>query len=51
MESRSVPREESKQQVAIFPEGKEADVQTQELLSRYRLSFLCVKPAQRLQKA
>nr|XP_038948774.1 ankyrin repeat domain 36 isoform X4 [Rattus norvegicus] len=34
MESRSVPREESKQQVAIFPEGKEADVQTQELLSR-----------------
>ncbi|XP_032772833.1 ankyrin repeat domain-containing protein 26-like [Rattus rattus] len=34
MESRSVPQEESKQQVAIFPEGKEADAQTQELLSR-----------------
>lgn len=43
MESRSVPLEESKQQVTVLPE-KEANLQTQ-LQTRYRLSFLWVKPA------
>lgn len=39
MESRSVPIEESQQQVPGLP-GEEANTETHELQTRYRLSFL-----------